>query len=298
MPAQCGRGNSPDRWTCWKTHHWKTRHRPRCCCPRRQNRQRCWPLQNRPRWWCCRIRHRWKSRRQSLPGCWRRQIRRHRWNWTRPPLPKSCVAGNWTARRTDRRWCWRRRSGRSRRRCRHPRWGRHRPASPTRHTQESHGRKGRSWQREYRPRGAVVPSSPIRRQVDATCAYLVFIKWLTCLCLVEPWVPVRRPPVHAWRSQHLKLDVRLVGFPREDAVLVLRRRLFFALHRFQGRLVRVSVRGQGGMPTTCRVRATMPPLPDVLVEVTHPSPQAAMDQAVDRMGRAVARALRGAAWAE
>ena len=107
------------------------------------------------------------------------------------------------------------------------------------------------------------------------------------------------PRLQAWRIQHLKLDVRLDGFPfQEDAVLVLRRRIFFALHRFQGKLVRVSVRGLGGVPTTCRVRATMPPLPDVLVEVTHPSPQAAMDQAVDRMGRAVARALRGATWAE
>jgi hypothetical protein len=94
------------------------------------------------------------------------------------------------------------------------------------------------------------------------------------------------------------MDVRLDGFPREDAVLVLRRRIFFALNRFQARLVRVSVRGKGGTPATCRVRATMPPLPDVVVEVTHPSPQGALDQAVDRMGRAVARALRGAALGE
>jgi len=96
----------------------------------------------------------------------------------------------------------------------------------------------------------------------------------------------------------MRIAVRLGKHIPEDAALLLRRRLEFALGRFSARLRQVSARitdvngPRGGIDKSCvitlRLERTGPP---IVIEDIDDDPMVAIDRAADRAGRTVARAL-------
>ena len=97
----------------------------------------------------------------------------------------------------------------------------------------------------------------------------------------------------------MKLEIRWKGTSKSEALAEhVRRRLYFALGRFEGRLRRVVVRFEdtngpkGGIDKRCSVE-TVGELGGRIVETRDADFVAAVDRALSLSGRAVVRAARG-----
>ena len=92
------------------------------------------------------------------------------------------------------------------------------------------------------------------------------------------------------RTQHLDLADALQGY--------VKRRLRFCLSRFRPRLGLITVRlsdingPRGGVDKCCRIIAEVVPSGSVVLEETDADLYAAIDRAVDRVGRSLTRHLK------
>jgi len=96
----------------------------------------------------------------------------------------------------------------------------------------------------------------------------------------------------------MQIHIQSSGFDLSDALReYVRRRLHFALSHAADRVRRVTVRlsdingPRGGPDKRCHIVASLDGLPGVVIEDTEGDLYVAIDRAVDRAGRAVARRL-------
>lgn len=96
----------------------------------------------------------------------------------------------------------------------------------------------------------------------------------------------------------MKLDIRAQGFQLTDGLREhAQRRLSFALDWAGHEVGKVSLRfsdingPRGGSDKRCVLRIPLPRMRDVIIEVTAPNAQQALDRAVDRASRTLERRL-------
>jgi ribosomal subunit interface protein len=96
----------------------------------------------------------------------------------------------------------------------------------------------------------------------------------------------------------MKLDIRGHHLKVTDALHIhIKRRLQFALSRFESRVLQVTVRladlngPRGGVDKQCRMAVAIPSSGHIRAEVTDADLYTAIDRAADRIGHAVAREL-------
>ena len=96
----------------------------------------------------------------------------------------------------------------------------------------------------------------------------------------------------------MQIDIQSRGFSLTEALLKYsEQRLLFSMSYFSNHIKRVAIRlsdingPRGGSDKRCHLQVTMPGLPDVVVEDTESDLYAAIDRAMDRARRTVARKI-------
>ena len=96
----------------------------------------------------------------------------------------------------------------------------------------------------------------------------------------------------------MHIDIQSRGFSLTDALLrYSQQRLLFSMSYFSNHIKRVAVRlsdingPRGGTDKRCHLQVVMPGLPDIVVEDTEGDMYAAIDRAMDRARRTVARKI-------
>lgn len=96
----------------------------------------------------------------------------------------------------------------------------------------------------------------------------------------------------------MQIDIQSRGFSLTEALLKYsQQRLLFSMSYFSNHIKRVAVRlsdingPRGGTDKRCHLQVVVPGIPDIVIEDTESDMYAAIDRAMDRARRTVARKL-------